>query len=90
MIEGMGWIGRRNLSETDILAAKASALETCAVRAGAALGCSYANSREYEAALIAERRAAGAYRSRGMSWRAPAAAATALLVLAFVMALAFR
>lgn len=89
MIEGMGWIGRQNLSEADILAAKASALETCAARAGAALGCSYANSHEYEAALIAERRAAGLYRSRSTFWRVPAAAATAFLVLAFVMALAF-
>ena len=32
--------------------------------AGAALGCRYSSSDEYEAALIAERRQAGAYGSR--------------------------
>jgi len=37
------------------------ALEDNAVRAGCALACSYANSGEYEAELIAVRRAAGAY-----------------------------
>ena len=36
-------------------------LEVCAERAGAALACEYANSAEYDAALIAARRAAGVY-----------------------------
>jgi hypothetical protein len=36
-------------------------LETCAEQAGAALACAYANSAEYDAALIAARRAAGVY-----------------------------
>jgi hypothetical protein len=45
------------------------ALEDNAIRAGAALACSYANSREYEAELIAARRAAGVYGPRrGHAW----------------------
>jgi hypothetical protein len=39
------------------------ALEAHVARAGLALGCTYSGSAEYEAALIAERRAAGAYRT---------------------------
>lgn len=39
-------------------------LELAARRAGSAWACSFANSDEYEAALIRERRAAGAYGSR--------------------------
>ena len=37
------------------------ALEAYAARAGAALACAYSTSAEYDAALIAERRAAGVY-----------------------------
>jgi hypothetical protein len=37
------------------------ALEAYAARAGAALACVYSSSAEYDAALIAERRAAGIY-----------------------------
>ena len=37
------------------------ALEAYARRAGAALACVYSSSAEFEAALIAERRAAGVY-----------------------------
>lgn len=37
------------------------ALEAYAARAGAALVCAYSSSAEYDAALIAERRAAGIY-----------------------------
>ncbi|MGB8562020.1 MAG: hypothetical protein WCD83_01180 [Pseudolabrys sp.] len=36
-------------------------LEVCAERAGAALACEFANSAEFDAALIAARRAAGVY-----------------------------
>jgi hypothetical protein len=36
-------------------------LEHCARSAGAALACAYSSSAEYDAALIAERRAAGVY-----------------------------
>ena len=38
-----------------------TALEAYAARAGAALACVYSLSAEYDAALIAERRAAGIY-----------------------------
>jgi hypothetical protein len=40
------------------------ALEAYAERAGAALACAYSSSAEYDAALIAERRAAGVYGPR--------------------------
>ena len=39
-------------------------LEAYAQRAGAALACTYSNSAEFDAALIAERRAAGVYGPR--------------------------
>ena len=39
----------------------ADTLEAYAERAGTALACAFANSAEYDAALIAERRAAGIY-----------------------------
>src|SRR5262249_10217189 len=45
------------------------ALEAHAQRAGAALACAYANSAEFDAALIAERRAAGVYGPRRRRWR---------------------
>ena len=41
--------------------AKALALEASAERAGAALACVYSSSAEFDAALIAARRAAGVY-----------------------------
>lgn len=37
------------------------ALEAQAARAGMALACAYSNSAEFDAALIADRRAAGIY-----------------------------
>ena len=43
-------------SDADVLA-----LEAYAARAGAALACAYSSSAEFDAALIAERRAAGVY-----------------------------
>ena len=42
----------------------ADTLEAYAERAGAALACAYSNSAEFDAALIAERRAAGVYGPR--------------------------
>jgi hypothetical protein len=45
-------------------AAAVLALEAYAERAGAALACAYSSSAEYDAALIAERRAAGVYGPR--------------------------
>jgi len=40
------------------------ALEAYAAQAGAALACAYSSAAEYDAALIAERRAAGIYGPR--------------------------
>ena len=40
------------------------ALEAYAAHAGAALACAYSSAAEYDAALIAERRAAGIYGPR--------------------------
>lgn len=66
-------------------AQRVSALEDNAARAGAALGCNYSNAAEYEAALIAERRAAGAYGPRRNPW--PVRLAAMVLGLAAVVAI---
>jgi hypothetical protein len=67
------------------LGADFQALELTSQRAGGAWACSFSNSDEYEAALIQERRAAGAYRP-GYHWPAIAAVAAGLgIVLAFVL-----
>jgi hypothetical protein len=54
--------------------------------AGAAMACRYSSSDEYEAALIAERRRAGAYdvpsRHRTILWTAMAVAAVIAVLLA--------
>jgi hypothetical protein len=44
--------------------AQALVLEAYAERAGAAMACAYSSSAEFDAALIAERRAAGVYGPR--------------------------
>jgi hypothetical protein len=63
------------------------ALALDAELAGAAMACRYASSDEYEAALIAERRAAGAYaqptRYRPVLWSALAAAIILSIALSF-------
>lgn len=84
------WWGRTQVqSPAEALALKASALEDNATRAGAALGCSYANSSEYEAELIAARRAAGAYGRRRGSWMLRIAAiAAGLFVVVLLIILA--
>jgi hypothetical protein len=41
-----------------------ASLESIAERAGAAWACSFSTSQEYDAAIIAERRAAGVYGPR--------------------------
>jgi hypothetical protein len=46
-------------TETDLIA-----LEAYAERAGAALACAYSSSAEFDAAVIAARRAAGVYGPR--------------------------
>lgn len=60
------------------------ALEAYAARAGAAMACVYSSSAELDAALIAERRAAGVYgprRYRGQRLAAAAGIAVALATL---------
>lgn len=64
-------------------------LQVRAAEAGAALACCYSSSAEYEAALIAERRAAGRYGSRYRAQNilvagSAVAAALALIILFLV------
>lgn len=70
-------------ADTDLVA-----LEVCAERAGAALACAYSSSAEFDAALIAERRAAGVYgprRRRKRMLTAAAGIAAGLLVIVFLI-----
>ena len=63
-------------------------LEVRAERAGAALACEYSNSAEYDAALIAARRAAGVYgprRHRRQVLVTAAGIAAGLVVVAFLI-----
>jgi len=63
-------------------------LDTYAERAGAALACAYSNSAEFDAALIAARRAAGVYgprRHRRQVLVTAAGIAAGLVVVAFLM-----
>jgi hypothetical protein len=63
-------------------------LEAYAERAGAALACAYANSAEFDAALIAERRAAGIYgprRHRRQLLATAAGMAVGLAVVAYLI-----
>jgi len=63
-------------------------LEAYAQRAGAALACAYSSSAEFDAALIAERRAAGVYgpkRHRKQMLVTAAGIAAALAVIIFVI-----
>lgn len=65
-------------------AAAVVALEAYAEQAGTAWACAYSSSAEYDAALIAERRAAGVYgpkRQRRQMLMAVAGAAAALAVI---------
>jgi hypothetical protein len=64
------------------------ALEAYAERAGAALACAYSSSAEFDAALIAERRAAGVYgpkRRRRQLLVTAAGVAAGLAVLIFLI-----
>jgi hypothetical protein len=68
--------------EADLIALRATA-----ERAGLALACLFASSAEYEADLIRERRAQGAYRPRRLLRdRLRAAALIGALALAFLLA----
>ncbi len=63
-------------------------LEAYAQRAGAALACAYSSSAEFDAALIAERRAAGVYgpkRHRKQMLVTAAGVAAALAVIIFLI-----
>jgi len=63
-------------------------LEAYAERAGAALACAYSNSAEFDAALIAARRAAGVYgprRHRRQMLATAAGVAAGLAVVAFLI-----
>ena len=64
-----------------------AALRASAERAGVALACLFASSDEYEADLIRERRANGAFRPR-KSWRhyMRLGALTGAIALAFLLA----
>lgn len=64
------------------------ALEAYAERAGAALACVYSSSAEFDAALIAERRAAGVYgpkRRRRQMLVAAAGVAAGLAAVIFLV-----
>ena len=64
------------------------ALEAYAERAGAALACAYSSSAEFDAALIAERRAAGIYgpkRHRKQMLVTAAGIAAGLAVIIFLI-----
>ena len=66
----------------------AFALEAVAEQAGCALVCSYSNAAEFDAALIAARRAAGVYglrRRRRQMLVSAAAVVAALAVLVFLI-----
>jgi hypothetical protein len=81
-IPNSGQINR--LAEAQVLA-----LEAYAERAGAALACAYSSSAEFDAALIAQRRAAGVYgprRHRKQLLATVAAVAAALAVIVFLIA----
>ena len=65
-------------------------LDVCADQARAALACAYSSSAEFDAALIADRRAAGVYgpkRQRRQVLAAVAGVAAGLAVLALVASL---
>ena len=66
--------------EADLIALRAAAERACT-----ALACLFSSSDEFEAEVIKARREAGAFRRHRKSSPALAIAATALLVLAFLM-----
>ncbi len=64
-----------------------SALEMSAAQAGMALGCAFSSSAEFDAALIADRRAAGVYGPRRYRQQIVTAAAVlaALAALSLIL-----
>ena len=76
-------------ADAQVLRHKVLALEAYAERAGAAMACAFSSSAEYDAALIAERRAAGVYgpkrhRKQMLATAAGIAAGLTLIILLFV------
>ncbi len=69
------------------VSAQVLALEAYAARAGAAMACAYSSSAEYDAALIAERRAAGVYGPRRHRKQRLATAAGIVAGLAVILLL---
>jgi hypothetical protein len=67
--------------------AQVLALEAYAERAGAALACAYSSSAELDAALIAQRRAAGVYGPRRHRKQILATAAGIAVALAVIILL---
>lgn len=84
------WRTRSQVEQpAQLCALEVASLEDNAARAGAALGCSYSSSAEYEAELIAVRRAAGAYGPHRKPWKmrlAAIALGLAVVVAAIVFA----
>jgi len=68
-------------------AADLVALEAYALRAGAAMACVYSSSAEFDAALIAQRRAAGIYgpKRHRRHWLATAAGLAAGLTVILLL-----
>jgi hypothetical protein len=78
----------RGGGDTEAVSLDARALEARALGAGTALACCYSSSAEYDAALIAERRAAGVYgpkRYRREMLATAAGVVAALAVLALLI-----
>lgn len=88
MFSAMWWTRTRDEPPGQVWALKAATLEDNVARAGAALGCSYSSSAEYEAELIAVRRAAGVYGPRRKPWLVRAAAVAAGLAAVVIAILA--
>jgi hypothetical protein len=77
-------LGRSTTADPQILA-----LEAYAARAGAAMACVFSSSAEFDAALIAERRAAGVYGPRRYRKQKLATAAGIAAGLALIIFLTF-
>lgn len=76
-------------AHSERLDADLSVLEAHVMRAGAALACAYSSSAEFDAALIAARRAAGVYgpkRRRKQMLVTAVGIAAGLAVIAFLIA----
>jgi hypothetical protein len=78
-------LGRANNGHAS---AQIVALEAYAVRAGTALACAYSSAAEFDAALIAQHRAAGVYGPRRYRKQRLATAAGVAIALAAIIFLA--